>query len=153
MYYRYNIPSISPMVWILYAALLIFLLAAMWRIFTKAGEKGWKCLIPIYNAYIYWRIAWDESKFWVLFGGGIGISVLNLILGRLGRVGLILSLIVAVIWLIYTIYLVFKAAITMAHRFNKSTAFGVLGLVFFSIIGIPILAFGQADYDARRDLG
>lgn len=153
MYYRYNTPSVSPVVGILSVALSIFLIAALWRIFTKAGEKGWKCLIPIYNVYLYWRIAWDESKFWVIFWGGIGFSVLSFLLRQMGRFGAILLLIVALAWAVYTIYLAFKAAITMAHRFDKSTAFGVFGLVFFSFIGIPILAFGQADYDASRDLG
>ena len=27
-------------------------IVAYWRIFTKAGQPGWACLIPIYNAYI-----------------------------------------------------------------------------------------------------
>ena len=29
---------------------------AQWRVFTKAGEKGWKALIPMYDFYIYLKI-------------------------------------------------------------------------------------------------
>jgi len=30
-------------------AFLVFMIAAMWKIFTKAGQPGWACIIPIYN--------------------------------------------------------------------------------------------------------
>lgn len=26
---------------------------AYWKIFTKAGEEGWKSIIPIYNGYVH----------------------------------------------------------------------------------------------------
>jgi hypothetical protein len=28
-----------------------------WRIFNKAGEKGWKALIPVYNTYTEFAIS------------------------------------------------------------------------------------------------
>ena len=30
---------------------------ALWKIFTKAGEAGWKSIIPILNIYTYVKIA------------------------------------------------------------------------------------------------
>ena len=30
----------------------IILVIANWKIFTKAGEAGWKSIIPIYNSYV-----------------------------------------------------------------------------------------------------
>lgn len=35
------------------ALVSLVMIASFWRIFTKAGEEGWKSLIPIYNAYVY----------------------------------------------------------------------------------------------------
>ena len=35
----------------------ILTIIANWKIFTKAGEKGWKSLIPIYNTIILFKIA------------------------------------------------------------------------------------------------
>lgn len=29
---------------------------AYWKIFTKAGEEGWKSIIPIYNGYVQYRL-------------------------------------------------------------------------------------------------
>ena len=36
---------VSLVIWVL-------LIIAYWKMFTKAGEPGWKSIIPIYNRYI-----------------------------------------------------------------------------------------------------
>lgn len=43
----------------------IVLVIANWKIFTKAGEAGWKSIIPIYNGYILYKISWKTSVFWI----------------------------------------------------------------------------------------
>ena len=35
--------------WIIYLALIVAIIAGWWMIFTKAGEDGWKSIIPIWN--------------------------------------------------------------------------------------------------------
>lgn len=37
----------------------VFQAIADWKIFTKAGEPGWKSLIPIYNVYVEYDICWN----------------------------------------------------------------------------------------------
>lgn len=37
--------------------LSILSLICMWRLFKKAGQPGWKAIIPIYNSYVMLRIA------------------------------------------------------------------------------------------------
>jgi len=39
--------------------------------------------------------------------------------------------------------------IALAKRFGKSTVFAVVGLVIFSIVGIAILALGDAKYKSE----
>jgi hypothetical protein len=36
----------------------------MWKIFEKAGEAGWKSIIPIYNVYIMYKIVGMKNWFW-----------------------------------------------------------------------------------------
>ncbi len=43
----------------------IYTLIVWWKVFEKAGQAGWKCLIPIYNLVILFNIAW-MSGWWVL---------------------------------------------------------------------------------------
>lgn len=138
---------------VFYAAVLVFSIATMWRIFTKAGEKGWKCLIPFYNGYIQCKIAWEGSKFWVILIIPFVVGMVKSVDPRLGQVGSVIALIAVLACYVYLIVILVKLCIRMAHRFNKSTAFGVVGLFMFSLIGYIILAWGSADYNEDRDLG
>lgn len=47
---------------------------ANWRIFTKAGEPGWKSIIPVYGDYISYKIAWETGYFWATLILGIAVS-------------------------------------------------------------------------------
>lgn len=38
-------------------AIAVIQIIAMWKIFTKAGEQGWKSIIPIYNVVILFKIS------------------------------------------------------------------------------------------------
>ena len=46
-------------------AILFYILtvAAQWVVFQKAGIAGWKSIIPIYNSYCLFKIAWGNG--WV----------------------------------------------------------------------------------------
>ena len=135
------------------AAVLVFSIATMWRIFTKAGEKGWKCLIPFYNIYIQCKIAWEGSKFWVILIIPLAVGMVTSVVPWMGQGGFVFALSAALACCVYLIVILVKLCIRMAHRFNKSTAFGVVGLFMFSLIGYIILAWGSADYNEDRDLG
>lgn len=51
---------------ILYFALIIFLIGAMWKINTKAGEPGWACIVPFYSFYILCKIS-GVKNWWLIF--------------------------------------------------------------------------------------
>ena len=60
---------------ILFAVLQII---AAWKVFEKAGEKGWKSLIPFYNIYILFRVLGiKEWYFWVFLGGIVVTSAMT----------------------------------------------------------------------------
>ena len=50
--------------------LLIIYILAYWMIFNKAGEPGWKALIPIYSTYTEYKLVWNAkmSAGFVAFG-------------------------------------------------------------------------------------
>lgn len=97
-------------------AICILLIVSMYKVFKKAGRKGWEALIPIYNFIVMIQIAelpmWYIALYFIPFAN---------------------------------IYAMFKIYIEFAHKFGKSTGFGVAS-VFFSFICFPILAFGDAQY-------
>ena len=109
-----GIGSIIYMVILL--AIAVISLISMWKIFAKAGEAGWKALIPIYNMYVLFQITWGKGIYFLL----MLIPLANFVI------------------LIITY-------VKLANAFGKSGAFAV-GLVFLPAIFMPILAFGSAEY-------
>src|SRR5207249_10053591 len=107
----------GPIFWICYLAFTILMLAAWWKIFTKAGQPGWACIIPIYNLYVWCKIV-GRPWWWILL---MLIPFVNLI--------------IAIILLI-----------DLAKSFGKGVGFGI-GLLLLGVIFFPILGFGSAQYE------
>jgi ABC-type sulfate transport system permease subunit len=106
----------SPLIGIIWLVVVVFLLVATWKVFTKAGKPGWASLIPIYNAYVMLVIA-GKPGWWLVL---MFIPVANLVVGILACIGL-------------------------AERFGKGGGFAA-GLILLPIVFVPILAFGSAKY-------
>lgn len=54
--------------WVIQFLCTLIIVIAKWIIFKKADEKWWKAIIPIYNDYILFKIAWHKKWFWwILF--------------------------------------------------------------------------------------
>ena len=106
----------GPLFWIFWLAFMILMIAACWKIFTKAGQPGWAAIIPIYNWYIFCKIV-GRPGWWVIL---LLIPFVNFI------VGIILC-------------------IDLAKSFGKGVGFGI-GLILLGVIFFPILGFGSAQY-------
>ncbi|MCX6616536.1 MAG: DUF5684 domain-containing protein [Acidobacteria bacterium] len=97
-------------------AVMVFLIASFWKVFTKAGQPGWASIIPIYNAIVWLRIA-GRPGWWI-------------ILLLIPIVGFVIAIVVS---------------IDFAKKFGKGAGFA-MGLVFLGFIFYPILAWGSAKY-------
>lgn len=106
----------GALVVVIYIAILVLVIAGMWKTFVKAGQPGWGCIVPIYNVYLLCKIA--GRPWWWL--------ILMLVP--------IVSLVIAII-----------LCIDIAKSFGKGIGFA-LGLIFLSPIFFCILGFGSAQY-------
>jgi len=111
---------------------------AGWKVFTKAGEKGWKSLIPIYNQIVQYRLTWKPIMIVpilvLMLVGGVLVQLES---GVLVAVGAILYLAAAVLEIIGL------------HKLSKAFGHGggfTLGLVLFEGIFWLILGFGKSKY-------
>ena len=102
-------------------------IVAMWKIFKKAGEAGWKSIIPIYNNVVLFKIA-GISPWWVL----------GYLAAAIPFVGIFIALGVSI-----------YAMINLAKSFGKGGAFAA-GLVLLSAIFYWILGFGKAEYQGNK---
>ena len=117
----------------------VILIIARWKIFTKAGEEGWKAIIPIYSDMVLCKVVgiWEYYPLAIF-----GISfVVGMISGVAEGVGSLLSLAAYAASIYYTVIL----SISVAQSFGKDTGFGI-GLLFLNVIFYPILGFGKAEY-------
>ena len=52
---------------IVYLAIVVLVLAAMWQVYVKAGEPGWAAIVPFYNLWVLVRVARREWWWFILF--------------------------------------------------------------------------------------
>ncbi|GAF04859.1 DUF5684 domain-containing protein [Saccharicrinis fermentans] len=102
---------------IVYVAIIVLLIASLWKIFTKAEKPGWAALIPFYNTIVLLQIV-GKPAIWLLWLMLPGINI------------------IFAIW----------ATNLLAKSFGKSEGFTV-GLILLGLVFYPILAFGDAKYE------
>ena len=52
---------------VLVLALIVGMIAVEWILFERAGQPGWKVLIPFYDSFILHKIAFGEEAKWYWF--------------------------------------------------------------------------------------
>src|ERR1700739_4976371 len=67
-------------------AIGVFAVICHWKIYVKAGEPGWACLVPIYNLIVFLKIV--NKPWWWLFLMLIPIVNLVIIIIVLNRLSL-----------------------------------------------------------------
>ncbi len=113
-----------------------------WKIFTKAGEPGWKSIIPFYNTYIEYKISWKTSMFWVV----LIMSVLSSVIEALGgadpsTIILVVSLIPLIVATVIGCVDLYKLCVAFGHGIGYT-----IGLIFLEPIFRIILGFGKSEY-------
>jgi len=94
----------------------LIIVAGHWKIFTKAGEAGWMCLIPILNLIILLKIV-RKPIWWIVL---LCIPLVNLVVA-------------------------FLLTVELAKAFGQGVGFA-LGMIFLPFIFYPMLGFGSATY-------
>ena len=120
----------------------ILLIIANWKIFTKAGEAGWKSIIPIYNVYIMYKIVGLSFLTWLILPA-VASGILSCIGAEGSTLQLVCSFISGIIMLVVGIVYSNK----LAKAFGKGTGFTV-GLILLPNIFTLILGFGSSEYDS-----
>lgn len=101
---------------IIWLAVIVLMVAALWKIFAKAGEPGWAAIVPIYNLLVILKIV-GRPTWWIVL---LLVPVVNLIVA-------------------------FILAFDLAKAFGKGAGFA-LGMIFLGPIFYPILGFGDSTY-------
>lgn len=109
--------GVSLLIIFLYAAIVVIYVAGMWKVFEKAGQKGWMAIIPFLNWYVLIKIAGREG-WWLIL---LFIPCVNFV-------------VLAII------------SLDVAKVFGKSQAYGI-GLWLLGVIFYPMLGFSDSRYE------
>ena len=130
--------SIIAIVW------YVLQIIANWRIFKKAGEAGWKSIIPIYNSYILFKIAWKPLYFWLEIVIAAVVGVLNVLAPQMENAASVISVVILIALVVFCIF-----NIILFYKLSKAFGHGVgftLGLLFLNPIFMLILGLGSSQY-------
>lgn len=106
---------------VIYLAIAVLMIAALWKVFTKSGQKGWAAIIPILNTLVMIKLV-KRPIWWIIL--------------------LLIPCVNIVIWIILLV--------DLAKAFGKGGGFAV-GLIFLGPIFMLILGFGSAEYQLEPD--
>ena len=101
---------------IFYFAILILVIASLWKLYEKAGKPGWASIVPVYNSLVMIEIV-GKPTIWILW---LLIPCVNIVFA---------------IWLLNL----------FVKSFGKSEGYTV-GVILLPFIFIPMLAFGNNPY-------
>lgn len=109
--------ALSGATGILWLALTVLVIAALWRLFNKAGKPGWGAIIPIYNLYLMLAII-GRPWWWLL-------------LYLIPFVNIVIAIMVT---------------IEFARAYGRGWPFGI-GMLLLPYVFYPILAWGRYPYE------
>ena len=101
---------------IIYLAIVVLMIASLWKIFTKAGKPGWAAIVPIYNIIVMLQIC-EKPVWWIIL---MLIPLVNFIIAIILYVAL-------------------------AQVFGKGVGFAI-GILLLPFVFLPMLGFGSAQY-------
>lgn len=121
-------------------------------IFQKANVASWKSLIPFYNIYILFKLAWSAKAFIIYVIAFIGLFVGVLMAApeilteySYNYIQLLTGEIITVVFLIVVLVWYILLSVKLSCAFTKNGGFAV-GLILFPLVFRAILAFGHAEY-------
>ena len=139
----------------------VLTIVALWKMFTKAGEAGWKCLIPIYNVYIMYQIARNDGFVKMIifavaeglcFALGAGLVVAGAMGSPVVMVFGVLAYIAGIVACVLLLIVQFRMYADLAQAFGHEKGFA-WGLLLLTPIFIWIIGLGSDTYGGQVTYG
>lgn len=130
--------------------LAVFDVIAMWKLFEKAGEKGWTVLIPIYNSFQMAKIATGSYTLaWVYLAVSGIYAVMTIMSNLIMRFGSDNSHIFYPVFMIFMLVVMLAFAVLggyisfmFSKAYNKPLIWNIC-MIFLSPILIIVMGFDK----------
>ena len=122
-------------IFIIVLVLILFIIGIIgnWKVYKKAGKKGWECIVPIYGYWVLVEIA--EVNWWWFF-----VIILGSINFKVSDPNLQFDLIIGL--MLFQLIGTFVCYYNIAKKFKKDTGFAVL-MTIFPFVMLPIIGFSD----------
>lgn len=137
--------NITMFIGAIYGACYVIRVIAEWRIFSKAGEKGWKTFIPFYNVYTEYKLTSNMKWFAIYMFAVIFAALLQEFAGE-AEIHKTLTAIANAFVSIVTV----KRWYSLSKAFGKGIGF-TIGLALLHPLFIVILGIGKSKYIGPAD--
>ena len=117
---------------------------AYWLLFMKAGESGWKALIPIYSAYKMYDLIWKGGAYIFIFIISVVAAIISTYLNDN-----ILALIISEAMYLAVLIISIIAALKMSKAYGHGIGFAI-GLILLPHVFLLILALGKSQYVGKQ---
>ncbi len=124
----------------------VSLTVAQWKIFTKAGEKGWKALIPFYNMFVSHHLI-GMSHIWFILD--IIFWVIEVVLEFAKATPLWIEEAFFSVAIIVTLISEILHIMKLCYCYTKREWFGI-GLFVIPPLFSLILAFDKSEYNPPK---
>ena len=135
-------PELFETAFILTFLYYLLMTIAQWKLFTKAGEKGWKALIPFYSIFVSQHLIGMRHIWFIL---DIIFWTIEVILELIEGTPLWIERAFFSIAIIVTIISEIIHIMKLCYCYTKSELFGI-GLFVLPPLFSLILAFGKSEY-------
>ena len=120
----------------------LLLTIAQWKLFTKAGEKGWKALIPFYNMFVSHHLIGMRHIWFIL---DIVFWVIEIVLELIDGTPVWIEKTFFSVAFLVTIASEILHIIRLCYCYTKSELFGI-GLFILPPVFSLIVAFDDSEY-------
>ena len=127
---------------IIVVVMFALLVAAEWKIFQKAGEKGWKAFIPFYGVYLSHEIVGMHHVWFII---ELIIWIAEVLFELIPVIPQPVAIVFGIVAGIFTIISELIHIIKMCDCFGKGTGFKI-GMCLLPGLFFMILAYGKAEY-------
>ena len=137
-------------------AFLAIYIISVWKLYVKAGTKGWYCFIPFYGNWVYGEIAGKPG--WMGLLAALSVTHQFQITSQSSSSNtnhpislhpLETVLITGIVLYFISFGFQILVSVGLARNFAKDNKYAVL-IILFPFVMIPVLALGQSQYNYQK---
>ena len=131
--------------------LILLVYVVNWRVFSKAGEKGWKSLIPFYNKYVQYKFLKMKDLYWLLLILQFCIVPVSIMFANIKNIFVtVFTALILILMVLAIVYIDFTSCSRLATSFGKGKNFK-WGIFIFRFLFTAVIAFDKSEFKAPQN--